>query len=266
LKPGSNYAPTKPKVKNMSAKTVVGYSLKSDAITTTTRSRKIVVVADEAGASGAQSVSGGEYYLTSRTSFLKAGNGYAPTKPKVRNMSAKSGVDFNVRPVASAFDTAAKGDLDTVSQVAPPISVLPPTPEKEYSLTSRTSFLKPGSNYAPTKPKVKNMSAKSVVGYSLKSTAITTATRSSNIVVVADEAGASGAPSVAGIEYYLTSRTSFLKAGNSYAPTKPKVRNMSAKSGVDFHVRPVTSAFDTATKGDLVPISLDESPSVPDGA
>ena len=89
----------------MSAKSGFGYTVASDGMQYSGLNKargRIKVLPEQKFACVFQPTFTGGYSLTSRTSILKSGGNYAPTKPNVRNMSAKSLGGYNVRPTSVA--------------------------------------------------------------------------------------------------------------------------------------------------------------------
>ena len=184
------------------------------------------------------------YYLSSRTSKLKPGKSYAPTKTRIKNVSTNSGLGYQIGSmmIPSATRTIRPA-TDPSSTLLPVSSLLPPPPPQRdaplsstYYLVSRTSQLKPGISFAPTKTTVKRQSARP--GFNLTSMVTAAA-----VVVVVNSTTTVLNPYLEPLGYYLSSRTSKLKEGRSYAPTQPVVKNISSKSGLGFDIRSVIAAL-----------------------
>ena len=181
------------------------------------------------------------YYLSSRTSKLKPGKSYAPTKTRIKNVSTNSGLWYQIGSmmIPSATRTIRPA-TDPSSTLLPVSSLLPPQRDaplsSTYYLVSRTSQLKPGISFAPTKTTVKRQSARP--GFNLTSMVTAAA-----VVVVVNSTTTVLNPYLEPLGYYLSSRTSKLKEGRSYAPTQPVVKNISSKSGLGFDIRSVIAAL-----------------------
>ena len=236
LKPGSNYAPTKTRVRNVSVNSGFGYIIGSMIIPSDTRKiqASMTETADPDSSLRRRDESP-SFYLTSRTSKLKPGISFAPTKPTVKGTAALSGIGYNITSLAAAVGFGTPSTSTTVMN--------PYLEPLGYYLSSRTSKLKDGSSYAPTKPEVRNISGKSGTGWDLRSMMASLDLRpssNSNMNPYRNSTESSSLPLLG--EYYLTSRTSKLKDGNTFAPTKPIVKNSSGKSGLGSSIRSVLAA------------------------
>jgi hypothetical protein len=269
VKPGKNFAPTKTRVRNISANSGFGYQIGSMIIPSDIQTLQPTMTksTDRASSYGPQDAPL-SFYLTSRTSKLKPGISFVPTKTRVKYKSATSGIgngksvpilrlERNVTSPTTGLDVSLIGTEKSLSATSgikynitsmaativgadlgkPSTTVMNPYLEPlGYYLSSRTSKLKDGMSYAPTKPMVKNISGKSGIGYDIRTVLASMDLSQSNrtnpyLVVESIPLG-----------YYLASRTSKLKDGTTYAPTKPFVKNISGKSGIGYNIRSVLTA------------------------